>query len=220
MDRNFWLQKWKNNQIAFHNQHVHPLLKKHFNALTIEKGSRIFIPLCGKTYDLAWLVSQDYVVVGVELSETAVEQFFNEIDVAPVVSSFGRIRRYSAQNIDIFVGDIFELSKELLGHIDAIYDRAALVALPEGMRQQYAHHLIQLTDAAPQLLICYEYDQRLMEGPPFHISPDELQRYYGASYDLTHLENIEIPGGIKDLVPAKETVYRIKTKARPDELKN
>lgn len=212
MDRNFWLQKWKNSQIAFHNDQAHPLLKKHFDTLAIEKGARVFVPLCGKTRDLEWLSSQGYLIVGVELSEMAVEQLFSEINVSPIVSSFGRIRRYSAQNIEIFVGDIFELSKELLGHVDAIYDRAALVALPEEVRQRYTRHLKQITDAAPQLLICYEYDQRLMDGPPFHVSLDEIQKHYGGSYDLTHLATVEVLGGIKGLVPAKETVYRIKTK--------
>jgi thiopurine S-methyltransferase len=212
MDRNFWLQKWKTNQIAFHNGEVHPLLIEYFDTLAQEKGARVFVPLCGKTRDLAWLISQNYLVVGVELSETAVEQVFSEINVSPVISAFGRIRRYSAQNIEIFVGDIFDLSKELLGPVHAIYDRAALVALPKEMRQRYTIHLKQITDAAPQLLICYEYDQSLMDGPPFHISFDEIKKHYEGSYDVTHLATVEVPSGIKGLVPAKETIYQVKTR--------
>ncbi len=211
MDKNYWLQKWRNNEIAFHRDQAHSLLTEYFDTLEVGKGARVFVPLCGKTRDLAWFISQGYLVVGVELSEMAVEQLFSDIKISPKVSVLRKVRRYSAQNVEIFVGDIFELSKEILGPVDAIYDRAALVALTEEMRQRYTSHLMQITGNAPQLLICYEYDQSLMDGPPFSVSFEEIKKHYGGLYDLTHLATIEVPNGIRGQVPAKETLYRIKT---------
>ena len=104
--------------------------------------SRVFLPLCGKTRDIHWLLSHGYRVSGSELSKIAVEQLFSELGIEPNITAIDQISRYSSNNVDIFVGDIFSLSRGILGQIDAIYDRAALAALPEPMRDRYAAHLL------------------------------------------------------------------------------
>jgi thiopurine S-methyltransferase len=210
MNANFWHQKWEKNDIAFHESEANPLLVKYFNALSLAQGSRVFLPLCGKTLDIPWLLSKGYCVAGAELSKIAIEQLFAELGVEPKLSGVGEIDHYSAKNIDIFVGDIFELSGEMLGQVDAIYDRAALVALPEEMRKRYTAHLMEMTDKAPQLLICYEYDQSIMEGPPFSISNDEVNQHYKDSYDLTFLGSAMVSGGLKGSCAAKENVWLLK----------
>ena len=171
------------------------------------EGSRLFIPLCGKTLDITWLLSKGYCIAGVELNKPAVEQLFSELGIEPKISKLGRLDCYSAENINIFVGDIFELSAEVLGDIDAIYDRAALVALPEAMREQYREHLLEITNIAPQLLLTFEYDQTLLAGPPFSISTDDINQYYAEQYTLTLLKQIEVPGGLKGQCKASETIW-------------
>jgi len=210
MDIDFWHQKWKRNEIAFHESDVNPLLVKHFNALRLAKGSRIFLPLCGKTLDISWLLANGYRVAGAELSKIAIEQLFAQLGVEPKISGEGKVERYSAKDIDLFVGDLFDLSGAMLGPVDAIYDRAALVALPEAMRSRYTAHLMEITDKAPQLLICYEYDQSLMQGPPFSVSNEEVNRHYGDRYDLTLLASADMPGGLKGKCAAKENVWLLR----------
>jgi len=210
VDTKFWHQKWENNDIAFHESEANPLLVKYFNALSLVEGSRVFLPLCGKTLDIPWLLANGYRVAGAELSKIATEQLFAELGVAPKISGVGEVDHYSAKNIDIFVGDIFDLSGKMLGLVDAIYDRAALVALPEKMRNRYTAHLAEITDKAPQLLICYEYDQSLMEGPPFSISNEEVNQHYRDSYDLTLIASTNVPGGLKGKCAAKENVWLLK----------
>ena len=170
-------------------------------------SSRLFIPLCGKTLDIAWLLSKGYRVAGAELNKPAVEQLFRELGVEPRVSKLGKLDCYSAENIDIFVGDIFDLSAEVLGDVDAIYDRAALVALPEAMRKNYRDHLLEITNIAPQLLLTFEYDQTVMQGPPFSISANDIKRYYSDIYTLSLLKQIEVPGGLKGQCAASETIW-------------
>ena len=161
MDAGFWRQRWERNEIAFHEGEANPLLVTYFSALSLPEGSRVFVPLCGKTRDIHWLLSHHYRVAGAELSEIAVKQLFSDLGVEPAITVIDQVRRYSSNDIDIFVGDIFSLSRSILGPIDAIYDRAALVAFPESMRDQYTAHLIEITDRAPQLLISYDYDQQI-----------------------------------------------------------
>ena len=211
MDQNFWHQRWEKNEIAFHESKANPLLVKHFTELSLAKGSRIFVPLCGKTLDISWLLSNGYRVAGAELSQLAIEHLFMELGLQPEISTVGEVEQWSANRLDIFVGDIFALSRKMLGSVDAVYDRAALVAFPEEMRNRYAVHLIEITGKAPQLLICYDYDQSVMEGPPFSVTSEEVQQHYAGTYDVQLIASTEVPGGLKGRCAAKENVWRMNT---------
>ncbi len=191
MDANFWHKKWESNNIGFHQKQVHPLLVAHFPALNLPYGGRVFVPLCGKTLDIGWLLDRGYRVAGVELSELAIKQLFAELGITPNIMISERIKHYYAPNIDIFVGDIFDLSHAMLGAVDAIFDRAALVALTPPARADYARHLIALTDSAPQLLISYDYDQTIMQGPPFAVSSAEIHQHYQATYQIACLSSLD-----------------------------
>ena len=207
MKEEFWHQKWKLGDIAFHESEVNPFLIEHFEKLNLQKDSRIFLPLCGKTRDITWLLACGYRVVGAELSEIAIKEVFNDLVLVPEISKDGDLIHYRANNIDIFVGDIFAVSADYLGSVSAIYDRAALVALPAEIRENYTSHLINISDAAPQLLITYEYNQKLIGGPPFSVNEEEVKRHYGACYHLKPIETKSVAGGLKGQVAATETVW-------------
>ncbi len=214
MDPNFWQQRWEKNEIGFHEDNANPLLVNHFHKLSVAKGCLIFVPLCGKTLDISWLLSHGYRVAGAELSRLAIEQLFMGLGMKPEIATVGGIEQWSANNLDIFVGDIFALSGKMLGQVDAIYDRAALVAFPAEMRKRYTAHLTEITGKAPQLLICYEYDQSLMEGPPFSVSTEEVHRHYATTYDLRLIAGTQVAGGLKGKAPAKENVWLLKGSGR------
>lgn len=210
MNTGFWHRKWEQNEIAFHESEANPLLAEHFNKLSLAKGSRVFLPLCGKTRDVSWLLTHGYRVTGAELSKIAVHQLFVELGVRPAITTIGEADHYSAPGSDIFVGNVFDLSSTMLGSVDAVYDRAALVALPKNMRHRYTAHVAGLTGKAPQLLICYEYDQSLMEGPPFSVSAEEVKEHYKDRYDLTLLASTNVPGGLKGRCAAQENVWLLR----------
>ena len=197
MDRDFWLNRWETNDIPFHEGEANAFLVRYFATLPLPPAARVFVPLCGKTRDIAWLLAQGLRVVGAELIELAITDLFAELRLKPDISTIGALQRYSAAGIEIFVGDIFDLTRDVLGDVDAVHDRAALVALPPDLRARYAAHLIQITGAAPQLLNCFEYDQNLMRGPPFSVEADEVARLYGAAYQVTLLERVVVKGGLR-----------------------
>lgn len=207
MDADFWLDRWQRNQIGFHESQANPLLVAHVASLTMPAGSRIFVPLCGKTLDIHWLLSRGIQVAGCELSQIAVQQLFAGLGLTPTVSAVGQIRRYSAAGIDIFQGDIFALSREALGSVAAVYDRAALIALPEAMRGGYASQIQRLTGRARQLIICLHYDQRLVAGPPFSVDASDIARLYQGAYDIRLLGTADVAGGLKGKCPATEDVW-------------
>ena len=211
MEAAFWHQRWQSNEIGFHQSDANALLVGHFNDAFGVPGSRVFVPLCGKTRDIAWLRSQGYRVVGAELSQLAVDQLFAELGLQPEIADLGEIKRCSASGVEIFVGDIFALSASVLGPVDVIYDRAALVALPEAMRQSYAAHLVRITAVAPQFLITLEYDQAQMAGPPFSVSGADIRRCYGDAHQLERLVSAEVAGGLKGRCPATEHAWLLRS---------
>jgi len=207
MDAGFWHRRWQRDELGFHEGEANGLLVEHFDALSLTKGARAFLPLCGKTRDIAWLLSQGYRIAGAELSALAVEQLFEDLGVEPEITDLGTITRYIAPYIDIFVGDMFDLDGPMLGPVDAVYDRAALVALPEDMRGAYAAHLTTISDRAPQFLICFEYDQACMAGPPFSVPGDEVHRHYDERYDVSQAASKDVAGGLKGRCEATEIAW-------------
>ena len=210
MDAEFWHRRWQNNEIAFHEGKANGLLVSYFEEQFGQRGRRVFLPMCGKTRDIGWLMSKGYRVAGAELSKTAIEQLFGDLAIEPDRSEVGDLMMYSAEGIDIFVGDIFQLTASALGAIDVVYDRAALVALPEEMRPRYAAHLGQMTKLAPQFLITFEYDQSEMDGPPFSVNGEEIRRCYGDRYDLRHKASVDVAGGLKGKCAAVEHLWLLR----------
>ncbi len=209
MDPEFWHQRWARGEIGFHEGRANEMLVRHFAALALSHGARVFVPLCGKSRDLGWLRTQGMRVAGAELSAVAVEALFADLGLTPSIAPVGRLILHQAEGIDIFVGDIFDLTREVLGKVDAVHDRAALCALPPDMRQRYAAHLTDVTAGAAQLLNCFEYDQSLMRGPPFSVQAEEVARLYSGAHRITLLEREALAGGLRGR-PAHDAVWHLR----------
>ena len=193
MQPDFWLQRWQNGQIGFHRSDVMPLLQKHWPRLALPAGSRVLVPLCGKTLDMHWLAAQGHRVLGVELSSMAAEQFFAEAGLVPQRQRSQYGEHYSAGPIEIICGDAFALDAELLADVAGVYDRAALIALPPHLRQHYRDTLYaQLPVGCQGVLITLEYPQSEKQGPPFSVEEAEVQRLFATPWHAGLLERRDI----------------------------
>ena len=144
MQADVWHARWANNQIGFHLDEINPYLMRHLSRLRLQAGERILVPLCGKTLDLAWLAAQGLEVLGVELSEKAVSDFFEEHDLRPEIDQLDGFRRYRVAGITLLQGDFFALQAEHLAQCRAFYDRAALIALPPEQRVDAGQQLARV----------------------------------------------------------------------------
>lgn len=197
MESKFWQQRWQEGRIGFHKSDVNPELIKYFSNIALPVGSQVLVPLCGKSIDMVWLACAGYDVVGIELVESAVQAFFAEQNITPTITELtstadkSTLKRYqgqlAGQTITLWAADIFALSTIDIGDIDAVYDRAALIALPANMRADYSRHIVKLSNNAPQLLITLNYDQSKKDGPPFSITQQQLHQYYSADYKIVEL---------------------------------
>jgi len=193
MEGQFWHNKWRNNEIGFHQAGVNPHLLRSWDELSIVPAAQVFVPMCGKSRDMLWLRDQGYSVVGIELSKMAVEAFFAENNLPVTVTNRGDLCCYRADNVTIYCGDFFDLTVEHLKNVRAVYDRASLVALPPEMREQYVQHSLNILPARiKMLLVTMEYDQQAMAGPPFSVTEEEVKRHYEARFSIQSLHAAEI----------------------------
>ncbi|HYW03067.1 MAG TPA: thiopurine S-methyltransferase [Gammaproteobacteria bacterium] len=188
MDPRFWRERWLRNQIGFHQDRVNPHLQRYVDRLELARDDTLFVPLCGKSLDMVWLAQQGYDVLGVEVSQVAVEAFFREQGLEPEREDRGAYVRWRAGAITVLQGDFFHLQAVDLGPIQAVYDRASLIALPPRLREDYAHRMGQLFPSGMRtLLITLEYPQEEMDGPPFSVSDAEVAALFRRRHHCTLL---------------------------------
>ncbi|MCP5146447.1 MAG: thiopurine S-methyltransferase [Gammaproteobacteria bacterium] len=180
MNPEFWHERWAANQIGFHRADVHPFLARYWPTLKVVPGATVFVPLCGKSLDMHWLAERGHEIIGVELSEAAVSQFFAEAGLQPKCDSLSGLKRYTASGITLYCGDFFSLTEEMMIDTGGIYDRAALVALPPDIRRRYVHHLRSILPRRhlDMLLVTLEYDQSLVAGPPHCVPATEIDMLF------------------------------------------
>jgi thiopurine S-methyltransferase len=175
----------------------------------------MFVPLAGKSLDMVWLAAQGHRVLGVELSPLAVAQFFAEHDLQPeiVESRYGLHHR--AGGIELILGDAFTLDAAALAECTAVFDRAALIALPVELRTRYVDALYaRLPAGCRGLLITLEYPQHEKAGPPFSVTEAEVRERYGRDWTVSLLERRDILAGQQSFIDAGVTaletcVYRL-----------
>lgn len=219
MQPEFWLERWREGRIGFHRDAVMPLLVQYWPALAAPAGTRVFVPLAGKSLDMIWLAAQGHSVLGVELSPLAVQQFFGENDLHPQVADTPHGRRHTVDGIELIQGDVFDLDDAPLSGCHAVYDRAALIALPAGLRARYADEVYgRLPAGCRGLLITLEYPQAEKDGPPFPVDEAEVHRLFADRWDIELLERRDIlanePGFRAEGVTALHTaVYRLSRRA-------
>jgi thiopurine S-methyltransferase len=193
MGKDYWLERWEQEETGFHQSDTNPYLCQYWKELYLDQDDTVFVPLCGKSQDMLWLSAQNHKVLGVELSAIAVEGFFKENKLIPDYNCFNQFDRYETNRICIFRGDFFNLSRKDLIKASAVYDRASLIALPKNIRDSYVRHLLEILSPGTKiLLITCEYSQLEMKGPPFSVSVSEVESLFGGHSSISLLAQFDI----------------------------
>ncbi|MFZ2160954.1 MAG: thiopurine S-methyltransferase [Sideroxyarcus sp.] len=195
-DNALWQQCWRDRQTDFHQKEVNRLLTRFWHGLDLAPGSRVFVPLCGKSLDMIWLAQQGHDVVGLELSSVAVRAFFRENHLQPVQRKAGQFTLWQSGKISILCGDYFSASRADLGSIDVVYDRAALTALPEDIRRHYVAHLKVLLPPACKVFLLTVEDADEGETQEVTLGASaEITALYSEAFEieLAHVESVLEP---------------------------
>lgn len=210
-----WRKRWREERLGFHQEEVNQNLQAFMDQVAPGPSSRVLVPLAGKTKDIPWLASRGYSVVSVELVESAVEAMFTENGLPFARTELEAFVRFEAENIVAYAGDYFRLTREHVGDIQWVFDRASYIALPEPLRVEYATHLRELMPPdARSLLVTIAYDQPSMTGPPYSCSHHDVRSRFARGFSVEHLETKEaLPVGHpfrqRGLTWLEETIWRV-----------
>ena len=212
-DNELWQQSWRDRQTDFHQKAVNPHLMRFWSGLGLAPGDRIFVPLCGKSLDLLWLAEQGHSVIGVELSPLAARAFFRENRIQPSRRPFGQFTLWEHGRISILCGDFFQLTASDLGKIAAVFDRAALTALPDDLRASYLAHLRRIVPADCKIMLLTTEEPEAWEtaGQPFAVA-EEITTLYSDAFniELRHVESsleADPDPAIKEEIRIEQKVY-------------
>jgi thiopurine S-methyltransferase len=193
MQPEFWHERWRAGQIGFHQSAVDRNLREQWPLLELASGSRVFVPLCGKSLDLLWLRDRGHLVTGVELSALALESLLMEHGIPAMRRTLDHFDVYQAANLQLYCGDFFALNPPLLGPVAAVYDRAALISWIPELRAGYVAHISALTRPGTQtLLVTLEYAQTQMKGPPFSVTAADVEHLYARNHAIQELSKHDI----------------------------
>lgn len=193
MELDFWTQRWEQGLTAWNQASVHPTLIERWDDAGVAPGSDVFVPLCGSSIDMAWLADRGHRVIGCELSEIGVRQFFDTVDLAPSTTTVGESVLFEAGPYRLWCGDLFALPGDAIAQVGGVYDRASLIALPDELRRRYAEFMAARVPVdATTLLLTFVYDEREMDGPPFSVDIDEVRRLYSPAFDVELLSDDEV----------------------------
>lgn len=195
MDLAFWKQRWDERQIGFHEGKPNDLLVSHAGALAGRK--RVLVPLAGKTVDMLFLASLGLEVVGVEGVESACREFFDEHGLPLVIEERDGFRAFNGGGVTLLCGNMFDATPARLGSFDAVYDRAALIALEPSTRARYLATVFALLEPrARVMLVTLAYDQAKIAGPPWSIPPD-LARTLFDGFTVGDVVSRDVPRSAK-----------------------
>lgn len=191
-----WQDKWVTHNTGFHQEQGHQLLKKHLDTFLKGHGLRGFFPLCGKAVEMKWFADQGHTVVGVEISEIGIREFFAEQNLSyteePLSEIAGaKVFKSSSGNISLYCCNLFDLPRVDIGKFDKIWDRGSLVAINPGDHDRYADIILSLLRKEFQYFVAVlSYDPTKYAGPPFYVPDAELKRLFGTKCNIRCLEEV------------------------------
>jgi len=203
-----WENSWKNynGKPGFHMKTPNPCLLEYGELLfdNAHEHQKILVPLCGKTVDLI-LLQEMGDVCGIEVVQTAIDQFAEENQVTwstedllqSAVTKFVSLKATVGNTLMIAKQDLFNLPKGWSSHSNSksdgkftcCWDRASLVAIAPELREKYVQVLLEeLAPDATILMQVITYNKDQMQGPPYPVTPGDVEKLYGEHFDIELLD--------------------------------
>ena len=120
MEHEFWHQRWANNEIGFHEGTVNQYLHDHWPELAGTRTDTVLVPLCGKSHDMWWLHDRGHPIIGVELSDIACKDFFEEAGEKAQVHPGEPFTRFRHDDLQLWCGDFLARYSMLLARLSRI----------------------------------------------------------------------------------------------------
>ncbi|CAL8110762.1 unnamed protein product [Orchesella dallaii] len=202
----YWENRYKKRNFEWHIEEVHPQLLKYLSKLTqleteetVEgsKAKKFFVPLCGKTKDIPFLLKLGFEVFAVEAIDSVVQELINENNLELTFDEKRSIYHDKDEQLKIYCGDLFKCPIEEYGPFDCIWDRASFIALDYSFRPSYIDMMKRSVGYGSEngvhnfryLLQSVTYDKSNFAGPPRCVDAADIKEFFGLWADVTVLES-------------------------------
>jgi len=143
-----------------------------------DQMKRVLVPLCGDAPIVGHLLAKGHHVTGIEYVPSAVERLKNSLgekDWKVSKHDTHTLHEAADGSVSIWQGDVFAFRSSV--PFDAIYDRAALVAIGPDNRERYlAVTLSCIRRGGTIYLETFERPNEPDAGPPFSVPPPQVAR--------------------------------------------
>ncbi|MCB0272149.1 MAG: hypothetical protein KDD46_03965 [Bdellovibrionales bacterium] len=187
----YWKKRWLSGDIGWHQNEVHPLLVKYYDAYSLRNENHFFFPLCGKTLDVDWILQKGHQVTCVEISEIAIEEIAKRLHIHWQMRTENNFTVYQHDKLTIYKGDYFDCVNLDIPPIDVVFDRGAFVAIDPKKREKYAN-IYKKLHPKKMFLVLYRYDLNASTSPPFAFEEGEIEKLLTSDFDIDKLEENEM----------------------------
>jgi len=197
----YWQKRWEENQIGFHRPQINPYLLNHIEKMTgqkltaepigdtaqfLENSKKTwFVPLCGKTVDIPYLLSQGFRVFGLEAAKLAIEALDQEHSLSLVYNEDTKLFTGADGLLQIYMGDLFSCPIEKFGPFDYVWDRGSFIAVEYPFRSSYVEMMqraLKKSDGSwynyKYLMDSVQYDKSKFGGPPRSVDAADIEEFY------------------------------------------
>jgi SAM-dependent methyltransferase len=172
MEKEFWDQRWKDQQTGWDIGYVSTPIKEYFDSIN-DKELKILIPGCGNSYEAEYLNEKGFKnVFVVDISQHAIDSFLSRCPDFP---------EYRCIHADFF---------ELNDQFDIVVEQTFFCAIHPDMRDRYVEKMKTIIKPGGKF-VGLLFDFPLESGPPFGGSKEEYLQRFSKHFNNVSIERAE-----------------------------
>ncbi|KAH3733594.1 hypothetical protein DPMN_040025 [Dreissena polymorpha] len=111
------------------------------------------------------------------------------------VEGVGRLYKSTDGRLQVYVGDLFDLTKDRLGEFDRVWDSKSIVAINVVDQERYRDLLLSFLKKDGQYyLMIIDYDPAVWPGPPHNITDQRVRQLYGEYCNIEVIQESNLTG--------------------------
>ena len=169
-DKEFWNNKYLNNEDGWDLGEVSPALRAYIDQLK-DKSIKILIPGAGRSYEAEYLFNNGFTNIYV-------------IDISPIAVEELKKRAPKIPHEQIICDDFFQLKDQY----DLILEQTFFCAINPNLRSKYAEHCNQLLKKGGKIAGLMFNFPLTETGPPFGGCVEEYQNLFSTNFVIDIME--------------------------------
>ncbi|MEO0454205.1 MAG: methyltransferase domain-containing protein [Verrucomicrobiota bacterium] len=156
-----WDQRWNEGDTPWDHGEPAPPLAAFLRSNDIPSGTAL-VPGCGSGHEVRALAKAGFEATGLDLSPRAIEVAQEKV----------------TPGAQFVVGDWFDLPEDFHQQFDWVFEHTCFCAIHPDRRDDYLKSLMQALKPGGHYMAIFYLNPQADEGPPFKVSPEELDQRF------------------------------------------